>query len=229
MDDRTAYLSDTQQISILYTQSITTFFFPVLAAFFLAAILRNIATRQLLTAWLLVIVLHAALRYYMLWQYFHAEKSAQNDMAWMYKFTLWVFFSGVIWGLAGIILIPYQTTETTAFILYNGLILLTTCGLVAGAVIFYAISLRVLCCYSLPALIPPAFYLISLGDQYNTAFGGLILLYHMFILVAGIRMHRQFVYFLNMEYQQLKLQQKYDNLKRIYDDYRYHARKQATR
>ena len=206
-----------QQVRILYTQSVTTFLFPLLAAFCITAILRDFIDDRFLLVWLSIILLHGLLRYYLLWCYFHSSNREEHTDTWMNRFIITVLVSGVLWGFAGIFLIPYRSTDTIAFTLYNGLLLLTTCGLVAGAVISYAINIRVLVCYSLPALLPPAFHLISIGDRYNTSFGGLLLLYYLYILIAAIRMNRQFVYFMNMELQKEQLEQKYCNLKRIYE------------
>jgi len=206
-----------QQVRILYSQSVTTFLFPPLAALCIAAILRDFADDRFLLVWLSIILLHGLLRYYLLWCYFHSSDREEHTDRWMNRFIITVFVSGILWGFAGIFLIPYRSTGTIAFTLYNGLLLLTTCGLVAGAVISYAINIGVLLCYSLPALLLPAFHLISIGDRYNTSFGGLLLLYHLYILIAAIRMNRQFVYFMNMEHQKQQLEQKYSNLKRIYE------------
>lgn len=218
-----------QQVNILYSQSVITFLFPLLAALCVAALLQNQADRRILAGWLITIFLHGASRYYLLWSYFHDAAVTAQSSTWMNRFLLGAFLSGGLWGFAGILLIPYRSAESIAFTLNNGLLLLMVCGLVAGSVISYAINIRVTFCYSLPALLPPAFHLISIGDRYNSAFGGLLLLYYLYILVAAIRMNRQLVYFLNMEHRERELAQKYENLQHLHESLQRRVKRVKTR
>jgi hypothetical protein len=210
----------TQQVKILYSQSVITFIFPLLASLCIVALLHDQADRRFLAVWLITIFMHGASRYYLLWRYFHSPAESSPSSVWLNRFLFGAFLSGSLWGFAGILLIPYRSTEPIAFTLNNGLLLLMICGLVAGSVISYAINIRVTLCYSLPALLPPALHLISIGDRYNSAFGGLLLLYSLYIMVAAIRMNRQLVYFLNMERREQDLAQKYANLQRLYESLR---------
>lgn len=214
-----------RQVGILYSQSVVTFLFPLLAALCVAALLYEQADQRYLAGWLTAIYLHGASRYYLLWCYFHGAAETSQSSAWMNRFLLGAFISGGLWGFAGMLLVPYRPTDAVAFTLNNGLLLLMVCGLVAGSVISYAINIRVTFCYSLPALLPPAFHLISIGDRYNSAFGGLLLLYYLYILVAAIRMNRQLVYFLNMECREQKLAQKYENLQRLHESLRHRVKR----
>ena len=209
-----------QQVKILYSQSVITFLFPLLAALCVAALLHKQADQRYLVGWLMAIYLHGASRYHLLWRYFHGPVVTEQPSAWLNRFLLGAFLSGGLWGFAGVLLIPYRPTDVIAFTLNNGLLLLMICGLVAGSVISYAINIRVTLCYSLPALLPPAFHLISIGDRYNSAFGGLLLLYYLYILVATIRMNRQLVYFMTMEHRERELVQKYENLQRLHESLR---------
>jgi hypothetical protein len=217
-----------QQVKILYSQSVITFLFPLLAALCIVTLLHDQADRRFLAGWLIAIFLHGVSRYYLLWRYFHGAALTAQSSAWMNRFLVGAFLSGGLWGFAGILLIPYRSTEAIAFTLNNGLLLLMICGLVAGSVISYAINIRVTLCYSLPALLPPALHLISIGDRYNSAFGGLLLLYSLYILVAAIRMNRQLVYFLNMEHRERELAQKYGNLQRLYESLRRRVKQVKT-
>jgi len=220
MDYLQDYLALKNQVNILYSQSIVTFIFPVLAAICLAIVIWDIATRNILYSWVGVVVAYSLLRYFLLWQYRQVGITPDNAYMWLKRYTIAAFFSGIIWGVAGIILIPYGGSADLVFTIYNGLVLLIICGLVAGAVISYSVNIWVLFSYSFPALVPPAFYLISLGDKFNSAFGGFILLYFFFISVAAYRMNKQINYYMDMEYQQEKLKNKYDKLVIMYSDLR---------
>lgn len=218
-----SYLTVRSQIRILYSQSVITFLFPILAAIYLIIIIWDVANKKVLYVWFSLVIIHAIFRYLILWRYFKDKSHQQNADKWLLKFITCVIISGFLWGLSGISLIPYDGNNSIEFALYNGLVLITICGLVAGALISYSINLWVLACYSFPALVPPAFYLISLGDQYNTALGGLVLLYYFFITVAALRMNSQFKYYMEMEYQQEKLQHKYENLRNRFSEFRKHV------
>ena len=217
-EDLRDFLKQKNQINILYTQSFTNNIFPILAAFWLTCILRAIADRVHLYTWFMLILVFSAIRHILLHKYRNTDITPENIYSWLNIFIVTVCVSGIMWAAAGILLIPYDPVKPVEFTLYNGLTLLTICGLVAGAVISYSVNLFVLACYSYSALLPPAFFLISLGDKYNSAFGGLVLLYCFFISIAAFRMNRQFGYYLEMEYEKEALRLRYDRLKEMYED-----------
>jgi len=217
-EDIRDFLKLKNQVNILYTQSFTNNIFPVLAALWLICILQDTADRLYLYAWFGLILLFSAIRHILLYKYRNTLITRGNIASWLNIFHVNVCISGAMWAVAGILLVPYDPVKPVEFTLYNGLILLTTCGLVAGAVISYSVNLFVLACYSYSALVPPAFFLISLGDKYNSAFGGLVLLYCFFISIAAFRMNRQFRFYLDMEYEKEELRFRYDRLKELYED-----------
>ena len=69
----------------------------------------------------------------------------------------------------------------------------------------------------LPALLPPAFYLISLGDIYSSTLGGFVLLYCFFISTAGYRMNRQLLAYVHKSNELEKLKLQYQHLKLMYE------------
>ena len=211
------------QVTILYSQSVSTHFFALAAAVSLTVVLWNIADRLTLILWILAVSLHAVARYTFLWKFRKCKLVPGNAGKWLNRFILSVFISGFIWGMAGIILLPYD--NSTEFTLYNSLTLLVICGLVSGALTSYSINLWVLIAYSLPALLPPAIYLILLGDKFNSVFGGFILLYLCFVSVAAVRMNSQFRYYLEMDLQCKEATWKYEKLRKVYSDYRKHIKK----
>lgn len=223
-EDLRDFLKLKNQVNILYTQSFTNNIFPVLAALWLICILHETADRLHLSIWFGLILVFSAIRHILLYKYRNTDITPENICLWLNIFIVTVCISGTMWAAAGTLLIPYDPVKPIEFTLYNGLSLLTTCGLVAGAVISYSVNVFVLACYSYSALLPPAFFLISLGDKYNSAFGGLVLLYCFFISIAAIRMNRQFRYYMDMEYEKEELRHRYDRLKKMYEDLKNHKR-----
>lgn len=210
------------QVLLLYSQAGITFLFPPLAAACLVLVLWDIATRLYICVWLGLVIMHSATRYGLLWRFHRCEITPDNAGRWLYRFITTAVISGTLWGAAGMLLIPYE--NSIEFTLYNSLTILIVCGLVSGALISYSVNIWVLLAYSFPALIPPAIYLISLGDRYNSTFGGFILLYYLFISIAATRMNKLFNRYLEIEQQQKALLFKYERLKAVYSDFRRHIK-----
>ena len=217
-DSARKYLKVKSQVEILHSQSAVTFIFPVIFAAIIGIVIWDVANREILIGWLGVVTLYAIIRYIILWQYSKAEKTAETYQIWLNRFALVVFLSGIMWGCAGIILIPYDPQYIIEFTLYNGLTMLAVCGLVAGAVISYSISLRTIFLYILPALVPPALYLISIGDKYNSALGGFILMYFFFISLTAYKLNQQLLAYAFREYEYQNMKQHYFRLKKHLDE-----------
>ena len=205
------------QVEILYSQSAVTFLFPVFASFILAFALWEVAHQTILIGWVATVCLYAVSRYILLWKYAHAEITQDNATKWHDIFVGAVCLSGIMWGLAAIILIPHEGKNVAEFTLYTGITLLAVSGLVAGATISYSASLTVLFFYVLPALLPPAMYLISLGDINSSTLGGFILLYCFFISSAGYRMNRQLLGYIGKQNELEKLKRQHQKLNLMYE------------
>ena len=223
-EDIRDFLIQRNQIFILYSQSFANNIFPVLAALWLICILRETVHGPYLYCWFGLLILFSAIRHMVLLKYRKTRITPDNIRFWINIFLITVCISGSIWAAAGTLLVPYDPNKPVEFTLYNGLILLTICGLVAGAVISYSVNLFVLMCYSYSALLPPAFFLITLGDKYNSAFGGLVLLYCFFISTAAIRMNRQFRHYMDMEYEREQILARYYRLKEMFEDLKNHRK-----
>jgi hypothetical protein len=189
------------------------FFVSVILTF----VIWEVANRPVLLAWLATIFIYSVARYFLLWKYTRSEITLDNAANWLDIFVGTACVSGIMWGLAAIVLIPHEGRSIVEFTLFTGITLLSVSGLVAGATISYAVSLRVLFMYLLPALLPSAFYLISLGDIYNSALGGFILLYCFFISSAGYRMNKQLLGYIQMQLELEKLKRHYQKLRLMYE------------
>lgn len=205
------------QVEILYSQSVATFLFPVFVSIILAFALWKVANQTVLIAWVAAICLYSGARYGLLWKYAHAEITLDNASKWLDIFIAAACLSGIMWGLAAIILIPHDGKNIVEFTLYTGITLLAVSGLVAGATISYCVSMKVLLFYVLPALLPPSLYLITLGDIHNSTLGGFILLYCFFISSAGYRMNRQLLSYIHKQNELEKLKGQFQHLRLMYE------------
>lgn len=197
------------QVRILYNQSVITFLFPVMAAPAICFLLWDVASHFRLLAWTGTVIAYSLARYLIIWQQRRVPITPDNVNKWLDIFNASVFFSGLLWGAACILLVPYDPGRPIEFTVYNSLAMLIVCGLTAGAVVAYSVSLWALFFYACPALLPPAVYLILLGDKYNSALGGFVLLYFLFISALSFRLHQQFRYYLDIEYRMIQLSEKF--------------------
>lgn len=186
------------QSRLLHSQAAVTYLFPLAAALALCALLWQDAPRLRLLGWCAAILALSAARYLLLWRA-GAVNSAAQARARINAFAAGAFLSGTAWGAAPLLLIQRDPAAVVEFTLFNCLALLVICGLTAGAALAYAASLRVLFCFSAPALLPPGLFLIALGDRFNSALGGFVLLYFLFVALAAARMHFQLCQFMRVE------------------------------
>ncbi len=205
------------QVEILYSQSVSTFLFPAIISITLAIVLWEIANQGMLIVWVSVVCIYSIIRYLLLWKYTHADITLENASKWLDIFIGTACLSGIMWGLAAIILIPHDGKNVAEFTLYTSIILLSVAGLVAGATISYSVNMTVLFFYILPALLPPALYLITLGDIYNSTLGGFTLIYCFFVSSAGIRINRQLHSFIQKQAELEKLKPQFQHLKLMYE------------
>ncbi len=212
MDPARAFYHLSSQIQILYNQSIITFLFPLIAAPAICLILWDTADHSRLGVWTAVVLIYSLLRYPMVWLQKKQTITPENANKWLDLFIASVFLSGLLWGSAAIILVPYDPARIIEFTIYNSLTMLVVCGLVAGAVVNYSVNKWVTLFYAFPALVPPALYLILLGDKYNSALGGFVLLYFLFIISSSLHLHRQFARYIDSEFNMIALIRKYRTL-----------------
>lgn len=172
---------------ILCTQTAVAFPYSALTCLALGLSLRDVAPQTLLLGWMAAVLLLTCLRYLVLRP--HCPPSSARGARWLICFAVSILISGILWGLAPVLLVPYSHQNPVQFTLYSGLALLVNCGLVAATVASYSVSRCVLFLFSAPALVPPSIYVIATGDRYNTAMGGFVLLYFAFIMSASMRLH----------------------------------------
>lgn len=213
MDAQEEYSLTRNQVHILYNQSVVTFLFPVIFAVFLCYILKDVASSGLLIGWTVTVMIYSLSRYLLLWMYNYKDVNHENVHIWLALFIVSVFISGITWGLAAVILIPYEPQHLVNYTLYNGLVVLMICGLVAGAIVSYSVNLLVISAYSCPALLLPSLYLISLGDKINSALGGFVFLYFIFANISALRLKKQLSHYLHIQYKYKTIYDQYHNLK----------------
>jgi hypothetical protein len=196
---------------ILYSQSRLTFIYPVVSAAALCALLWEVSSHAVLLMWLALVTALTLGRFRML-RAMQRDRGVLGDLQgrWLNAFALSALVSGLLWGAAPMCLVPRALDQPVEFTLWNGLVILVVCGLVAGATVAYAASLRVLFCYIVPALLLPGVYLISIGDRYNSVMGLFVLLFLLHVCTAAVHMHVQLRRYFEWEYELNRLRRDLD-------------------
>jgi len=224
MDPVRAFHHLSSQLQILYKQSVITFLFPVITAPAVCLLWWDIGDRNRLLVWTITIILYSVLRYVLLRSQNRSGITPENAGKRLELFIAGAFISGLLWGSAAIILVPYDPAGIIEFTVYNSLTMLIVCGLVAGAVVNYSVNRWVALFFAFPALVPPALYLILLGDKYNSALGGFVFLFFLFIAFSSLYLNRQFSRYIDTEFTMIELTEK---LRRVQADNRRAARPAA--
>ena len=97
---------------LLYSQSMVTFFFPILAASAICTLLWSVAPRERLLGWTLITTFYSISRYALLLRF--RSRQAQHDVDWLNLLAVSVFLSGALWGMAPVILLPIQSIRSKA-------------------------------------------------------------------------------------------------------------------
>lgn len=107
--------------------------------------------------------------------------------------------SGILWGLFGMYLV--RTGDPTLL----PVVVLALGGMVAAAVSVYSVSIQAFCIFSLPAMLPPALWLLLQDNGLQTYMGGLALLFLLVIVMAEVRLNRLVLRTLDMEFRNIGL------------------------
>lgn len=110
-------------------------------------------------------------------------KTSQKMRFWRKIFTLGTFLAGTVWGLAGIILFPTDSTFHQFFLV------LLIIGMTAGAFVLSVVKIAMLA-FFVPALAPVILSFILLTKENNIIIGMLVSLYLLMMCIAMLRYNK---------------------------------------
>jgi two-component sensor histidine kinase len=137
----------------------------------LVCILWNLVSHRVLLAWLGATVAVAGWRYALIHAHRKAALKELRPEWWGTILTAGLGLSGMLWGLAGVVLFPQNSTAHQAFIAF------VLAGMVAGAVGTCSSVLKAFVSFSFPALLPILFRFLLIGDNLHTAMCFMTLLF----------------------------------------------------
>ncbi|MBI5462620.1 MAG: EAL domain-containing protein [Gammaproteobacteria bacterium] len=157
------------QIELVYRQGVPIFVGGILSLLFAAYILRNTATLPNLGAWLSVSLLVYGVRLLLVRAYLHAAPVEQAKPHWIGRYRLGTVLSGVLWGMAGLLL-PEGSIAYQAFLIVG----LTSLG--AASVVSHAALPGMPQSFIVPLLAPFGLYQIATGTDIEAVMGIMMLL-----------------------------------------------------
>ncbi len=149
--------------------------------------------------WLSCAVISSGIRLGLLWVYRRSKSRYTEPEKWNFLFIATLFFAGVVWGLAAILLFPSDSIGHQAFLAF------VTGGMVAGAVGSFTAVMTAFLAFSLPALLPICIRFFLLEGELHAAMGAMTLLFLVIMILTAARMHKDILYLLTLKYERTAL------------------------
>lgn len=165
----------------------------------LAAFLMSVVPRSKALLWLAISLFVGLMR--ILIHFYYQKPNIRPESVDRQKnlLLLSLFVSGCVWGLAPIFIFPYSS------IAHQALLVLMLAGMVAGSVNAFSSLAAGFYVFTIPAIVPLAVVLFSMGDGMHIAVGGMVLLFSFFMVLANRRINAEFNDFLLLKYENLDL------------------------
>lgn len=193
-----------KQIDVLYDQLHVAIRATIATALILVAVLWTVTPLPLLLAWFALFLLQTSIRLALQHGYRNRAVSPARTDYWLRWFIFGVGISGVTWGSTILLVVP----EGSLF--YLGFVSLWLCGLSAGSIASLSVIKAAFFVFILPALLPPALALLSIGgkEEITVALG--LFLFMGFISLNAHRMHKTLLQSLRLQFRNEQLVHRLD-------------------
>ncbi len=153
-------------------------------AFILAAIHWRMVPTTQIVLWLVSIVVVAAGRSLLCRQFNRHDRQNEDLRLWNRLLRAGVLGSGIVWGIAGLILFPEQS------MIHQMLTIFTIGGMLAGASTAYSAFRSVFFLFSLPAMVPVIIYTFTFSDVIHVSMGAMSSLFLILMTAICFRNNR---------------------------------------
>ena len=189
MDSEDEKLLDKKRIELLFNQFPFSIAIACIFAVLVAFKYWDQSNRYVLSAWLAGYLLVSALHYLLVLQYAASVKEPDKgeDRNWLNDFILFVFLSGVLWGLIGL----YFLINNPAVHSYTVFIFLG--GMVAASIGVFAAMPSVFFAFALPALMPVLAWLPFQDQSLINSIGLFMLLFLIFLSISILKLRNLIV------------------------------------
>ena len=175
-DDHQASRTTQVQTQLLFSNSRVVVFGQLVIALMMVAFLWGDVNSDILLKWLSLSLILIVARVYLNYRFNH-QYSARSDIAWSRLYTLISLFSGLVWGMLGLLGLYYAELQ------HFYLVVLVLCGVTTSAMMSNAVYLPASLLF-IPAVVAPfiIFSVLHEDDRYH-AIGWFALAYTLFVLV----------------------------------------------
>jgi len=192
-------LLEQQKADVLFKQSSVTLGAAAVAAILISSIFWQLADKIIIGTWLISYLGLCTLRYYLVYQHLKCETGEKEYRRQFYSFSIGSLVSGIFWGGYCIYLLSISS------IIFTSIIILTLCGLIAGTVSTYAVSIPVFFSFSLPAIFPTSVFLLLIEDPLMNFFGIGLLIFYSFIAIIAVKQNKMIMQSILYQFENLHL------------------------
>lgn len=174
-----------ERVRTLYAHAPLSLMGTALNALILAVVLSHLVAPFRLITWaILMLVLVVAVRWGLLEAYRRSTTQVIHARRWAGLIIVSLACSGILMGLSGVLLFPYQSHTHQAFLA------LLLGGVMAGAVGSYSVMMEAFLAFSIPATTPTIIQLLIQPDRIQVAMGAMFLVFTALMIATGFSLYR---------------------------------------
>jgi diguanylate cyclase (GGDEF)-like protein len=147
----------------------------------LVLVLWGAASAPVLLTWLLLLVAVTGTRFLTMRAFRKATPDRREHAAWTHYFVAGAGASGVVWGLAGVLLFHPSSFPHQVFLAF------VLGGMVAGAVPLLSSVRRAYWLFAIPAVVPISIQMLSIGDPMHLIMGLMIAIFGFAMLSTSVQ------------------------------------------
>jgi signal transduction histidine kinase/ActR/RegA family two-component response regulator len=188
-----------KQVNQLYERGPVGVIATVVNSAILCAIQWSVISHSIIVTWFSVLFLITLIRAIYIYKYCRASSVSIRYRTWGTWFIIGIGISGVIWGSAGIFLVPGKNIAHQIFPAF------VLGGMVAGAASAFSALKMAFFAYALPVSVPIIVRFFSFGDKVHITMAVMGLLYIFLVTVTAIRSHKVLVKSLELGFENKNL------------------------
>src|SRR5215510_14880622 len=171
------------QVKLLFEQLPSALFATVVNAAILIAVLWKEVSQTLLVGWLLVILLHALIRYGHRRAYLRSTSSSTKSLRWARQYLYGVATIGLLWGFAGFFFFTAHSYVHQVFLAF------VLMGMVSGGISTLSAFPGAYLLFAVPALLPYGVQLLRAGGELHLAMAVMMVVYLTVMTTIGHRLY----------------------------------------
>ena len=193
--DRRKRQVEAEQVRLLYSNANAGILVTLSVPSVLGYLQWGVISHPIVLAWLLFMLVIAALRFTLARRYWGAAATDSNSRAWANAFTVGTGLSALVWGAAGVLLYPEAHLANQVILAF------VIGGMMLGAGSILASRVETVLAFILPAGLPLAVRFLLQGDDSHLAMGALATIFTAATLVTTWRIYSTVRSSLNLQFE----------------------------